>query len=149
MRSLQIFISKFPQLNCHFFAAEFYDYNYRSGDNKISFQGLRMAGLIGCIGTCIGTGIKVFSIRSDLFFIVMIGQAITSASQLVIVCLPPKLASVWFKPNEVIDKFFLNNRLNYFFLSLFVAVYCLFFGNIRYTIWKCVGIYITTINGQG
>lgn len=60
-----------------------------------------MAALIGCIGTLIGTGVKVFSIGNDLFVIVMIGQTIVSSSQLLIICLPPKLASVWFKPNEV------------------------------------------------
>lgn len=65
------------------------------------FQGLRMAALLGCIRTLIGTGVKVFSIRNDLFFIVMIGQTIVSAAQLVIICLPPKVASVWFGPTEV------------------------------------------------
>ncbi|CAH1173871.1 unnamed protein product [Phaedon cochleariae] len=67
----------------------------------IDKKGLRMAGLIGCIGTLIGTGIKVLSIRNDLFWVVLLGQTIVSASQLVIICLPPKIASVWFKPNEV------------------------------------------------
>ncbi|KAJ8967433.1 hypothetical protein NQ314_002881 [Rhamnusium bicolor] len=69
--------------------------------NALQWIGLRTAGLIGCIGTAVGTGIKVFSIRTDLFFVVMLGQAIVSASQVVIVCLPPKIASIWFKPSEV------------------------------------------------
>ncbi|KAJ8938159.1 hypothetical protein NQ318_011924 [Aromia moschata] len=67
----------------------------------IDKKGLRTAGLIGCIGTALGTGIKVFSIRNDLFWVVLCGQAIVSASQVVIICLPPKIAAVWFKPNEV------------------------------------------------
>ncbi|XP_018571730.1 uncharacterized MFS-type transporter C09D4.1-like [Anoplophora glabripennis] len=67
----------------------------------IDKKGLRTAGLIGCIGTAIGTGIKVFSVRSDLFLVVLVGQAIVSMSQVTIICLPPKIAAIWFKPNEV------------------------------------------------
>lgn len=64
-------------------------------------KGLRAAGLIGCIGTLLGTSLKLLSIRNDLFWVVLLGQAIVSASQLVIVCLPPKLAATWFKASEV------------------------------------------------
>ncbi|XP_050512591.1 uncharacterized MFS-type transporter C09D4.1-like isoform X2 [Diabrotica virgifera virgifera] len=67
----------------------------------IDKKGLRTAGIIGCVGTLIGTSIKVFSIRNDLFSVVLLGQSIVSASQLVIVCLPPKLAAIWFKASEV------------------------------------------------
>ncbi|XP_072394876.1 uncharacterized MFS-type transporter C09D4.1-like isoform X2 [Diabrotica undecimpunctata] len=67
----------------------------------IDKKGLRTAGIIGCIGTLIGTSIKVFSIRNDLFSIVLLGQSIVAASQLVIICLPPKLAAIWFKASEV------------------------------------------------
>ncbi|XP_018571724.1 uncharacterized MFS-type transporter C09D4.1-like [Anoplophora glabripennis] len=67
----------------------------------IDKKGLRTAGLIGCIGTAIGTGIKVFSVRNDLFVVVLIGQTIISMSQVTIICLPPKIAAVWFKSNEV------------------------------------------------
>ncbi|KAJ8979451.1 hypothetical protein NQ317_006765 [Molorchus minor] len=82
---------------------------FRTGNSELkrkasqygSRLGLRIAGLIGCIGTLLGTGIKVFSVRNDLFSIVLIGQAIVSASQVVIVCLPPKIAAVWFKPSEI------------------------------------------------
>ncbi|KAJ8921576.1 hypothetical protein NQ315_010481 [Exocentrus adspersus] len=63
--------------------------------------GLRAAGLIGCVGTAIGTGIKIFSVRNDLFYVVLIGQTIVSMSQLTIICLPPKIAAVWFKSSEV------------------------------------------------
>ncbi|XP_057667825.1 uncharacterized MFS-type transporter C09D4.1-like isoform X1 [Diorhabda carinulata] len=67
----------------------------------IDKKGLRAAGLIGCIGTLLGTSLKVISIRNDLFWVVLLGQAIVSSSQLVIVCLPPKLAAIWFKASEV------------------------------------------------
>ena len=64
-------------------------------------QGLRVVGLIGGLGTAIGTGIKVFSTSRDSFWVVLLGQGICSASQLMILCLPPRIAAVWFKPSEV------------------------------------------------
>ncbi|KAG5895664.1 hypothetical protein JTB14_008673 [Gonioctena quinquepunctata] len=64
-------------------------------------KGLRTTALIGCIGTFIGMSVKVLSIRRDLFWIVLLGQTIVSISQVFITSLPPKLASVWFKPSEV------------------------------------------------
>nr|CAH7752324.1 unnamed protein product [Callosobruchus chinensis] len=60
-----------------------------------------MAGLIGCLGTLVGTSIKVFSIRRDLFPVVLLGQIIVAGSQTVIICLPPKIASTWFSPSEL------------------------------------------------
>lgn len=64
-------------------------------------QGLRVAGLTGGLGTAIGTVIKVFSIRPDLFWIALLGQTIVAGSQAVVLNLPPRLAAVWFGPNEV------------------------------------------------
>ncbi|CAH0558762.1 unnamed protein product [Brassicogethes aeneus] len=66
----------------------------------INKKGLRAAGLLGCLGTAFGTCIKIFSVQKDLFWLVLLGQAIVSASQIVILCLPPKIAAIWFKPNE-------------------------------------------------
>ncbi|CAH1958086.1 unnamed protein product [Acanthoscelides obtectus] len=60
-----------------------------------------MAALIGCIGTLVGTTVKVFSIRRDLFSVVLLGQIIVAGSQTVIICIPPKIASTWFKPSEL------------------------------------------------
>ncbi|CAH1102509.1 unnamed protein product [Psylliodes chrysocephalus] len=67
----------------------------------IDKKGVRLAVLVGCTGTFIGTAIKVLSIRGDMFWLVLVGNTIVSASCLVIVCLPPKLASLWFQANEV------------------------------------------------
>ncbi|KAJ3627392.1 hypothetical protein MTP99_014772 [Tenebrio molitor] len=64
-------------------------------------KGLRVAGLIGGLGTTLGTAIKVFSTGRDSFWLVLLGQGIVAASQLLILCLPPRIAAVWFKPNEV------------------------------------------------
>ncbi|CAH1102506.1 unnamed protein product [Psylliodes chrysocephalus] len=67
----------------------------------IEMQGLRLAGLIGCIGNLVAVTVKVLSIHNDRFWVVMLGQIIGAVSQLFIVCLPTKIASVWFKENEI------------------------------------------------
>ncbi|CAG9860891.1 unnamed protein product [Phyllotreta striolata] len=67
----------------------------------IEKKGLRLAGLIGCIGTFIATFIKIFSVGTNLFWVLMLGQTVAAVSQLFIMCLPPKIASIWFKENEV------------------------------------------------
>lgn len=60
-----------------------------------------MAALIGCMATAIGAGVKVFSVGTNLFYVVMIGQTIIAVSQIFILSLPPKIAVTWFKANEV------------------------------------------------
>lgn len=57
--------------------------------------------LIGGIGTAIGTILKLFSIQTDLFWLVLTCQAILAATQTLIISLPPKIAAVWFGPNQV------------------------------------------------
>lgn len=68
---------------------------------QILLQGLRVAALVGGLGTALAAGVKVFSIGRDLFYVVLIGQAIGSTAQVFILCLPAKIAAVWFKPSEV------------------------------------------------
>ncbi|KAK9692558.1 Major Facilitator Superfamily [Popillia japonica] len=63
--------------------------------------GLRYCALIGVSGTAIGTWIKMFSAQPHLFYLGFIGQTTVFVSQLFILSLPPKVASVWFGPNEV------------------------------------------------
>jgi MFS transporter, FLVCR family, feline leukemia virus subgroup C receptor-related protein len=65
------------------------------------FQGLRIAAILGCLGTCLGAWIKVLGVGPDLFWLAFIGQAIVAASQVFILSLPTKLAAVWFGPNQV------------------------------------------------
>lgn len=67
----------------------------------IEKHGLRVACLFGCLGTALGTILKIFSIGTDRFWVVMVGQFLTAASQVFIMCLPPKIAAVWFKTNEI------------------------------------------------
>ncbi|CAG9856713.1 unnamed protein product [Phyllotreta striolata] len=66
----------------------------------IEIQGLRVTALIGGIVTALAAVIKVFSIDRDLFYVILLGQALGSTAQVFILCLPPKIAAVWFKPSE-------------------------------------------------
>lgn len=72
---------------------DFYPYLF------IFLQGLRTATILGCLGTCLGSWIKVFGV--DTFYVVFLGQAIVAASQVFILALPTKLAAVWFGPDQV------------------------------------------------
>ncbi|XP_060524875.1 uncharacterized MFS-type transporter C09D4.1-like [Cylas formicarius] len=67
----------------------------------IEKKGLRMAALFGGIGTFLAAAVKVFSVHENRFALVIIGQGIGSAAQVFVLCLPSKVAAVWFKPSEV------------------------------------------------
>ncbi|KAI4454468.1 major facilitator superfamily protein-related [Holotrichia oblita] len=67
----------------------------------INKGGLRFCVLVGIIGTTIGAWIKIFSIRPDLFWVSFMGQVVVFAFQTFILSLPPKIAAVWFGPNEI------------------------------------------------
>ncbi|XP_053963221.1 feline leukemia virus subgroup C receptor-related protein 2 isoform X3 [Anastrepha ludens] len=57
-------------------------------------MGLRITALVGIVGTCMGSWIKVFSVQPDLFYVTFIGQTIVALSQLGIAVgfvLPPIL----------------------------------------------------------
>nr|XP_022905717.1 uncharacterized MFS-type transporter C09D4.1-like [Onthophagus taurus] len=64
-------------------------------------MGLRFSALSGVIGTAIGTWIKVFSVSPDRFWVTFLGQTVVFVSQIFILSMPPKIAAVWFGPNEV------------------------------------------------
>lgn len=66
----------------------------------IEKKGLRFAALYGGVGTALAALVKVFSIRQERFYLVMLGQAVGSTAQVFVMCLPPKIAAVWFKPSE-------------------------------------------------
>uniref|UniRef100_A0A0N4ZVC5 MFS domain-containing protein n=1 Tax=Parastrongyloides trichosuri TaxID=131310 RepID=A0A0N4ZVC5_PARTI len=63
--------------------------------------GLRTSVLIGATGNVIGAFIKCFSASPDSFWITFIGQTISASSQVFILGIPPRLASVWFGAKEV------------------------------------------------
>ena len=66
-------------------------------------QGLRWAVLLGSFGTMVGSWIKVGSLdpSPERFLVTFAGQTVTAASQIFILGIPPKLAAVWFGPNQV------------------------------------------------
>uniref|UniRef100_A0AAV2JFB2 Uncharacterized protein n=1 Tax=Knipowitschia caucasica TaxID=637954 RepID=A0AAV2JFB2_KNICA len=66
-------------------------------DNK----GLRYCALLANGLNCAGTWIKVCSAREDLFWVTVLGQTVSSLSQVFILGIPSKLASEWFGADEV------------------------------------------------
>lgn len=64
-------------------------------------KGLRLIALLATAINCLGTWIKVASVRSNLFWVTMLGQFASSLSQVFILGMPSRLASVWFGSEEV------------------------------------------------
>lgn len=60
-----------------------------------------MTVLLGSIGTCAGSWIKVGSVDPNLFWVTFLGQSIVALSQACILSVPPRLAAVWFGPEQV------------------------------------------------
>lgn len=63
--------------------------------------GMRTFVLIGSFGTSFGSLIKCFSCQPDRFALLMTGQIIVACSQLFVLSVPPRLASVWFPDHQV------------------------------------------------
>lgn len=66
-------------------------------DNK----GMRITALLANAFNCAGAWVKVFSVQPGLFWVTMLGQFGCSLSQVFILGVPSRLASVWFGANEV------------------------------------------------
>lgn len=64
-------------------------------------RGLRVGILLASLLNCAGAWVKVPSARPDLYWVTLLGQCLSSAGQVFILGLPPKLAAVWFGQNEV------------------------------------------------
>lgn len=63
--------------------------------------GMRNSILLGSLGTSLGSLIKCFSCQPSRFHLVMVGQSIVAVSQLFVLSVPPRLASVWFPDHQV------------------------------------------------
>ncbi|XGW21165.1 hypothetical protein V3C99_004260 [Haemonchus contortus] len=63
--------------------------------------GLRVSLLLGATGNALGSWLRMFSTNPDGFWITFVGQTIVGASQMFTLGIPPRLAAVWFGPNEV------------------------------------------------
>lgn len=76
-------------------------------------KGVRIGMLIAGIGTGLATILKIFSVGTNLFWLVLLCQAILAATQTLILGLPPKLAAIWFGPNQVL-LFLFNVKISKF-----------------------------------
>ncbi|KAL3080806.1 hypothetical protein niasHS_014911 [Heterodera schachtii] len=63
--------------------------------------GLRKSILIGAFGNCFGAWLKMLSTAPDRFWLTFIAQTIVGSSQVFILGIPPRLAAVWFGPEQV------------------------------------------------
>ena len=57
--------------------------------------------LLGSLGTCLGSWIKVFATSRELFPLMFSGQSIVAISQIFILGIPPQLAATWFPSHQV------------------------------------------------
>uniref|UniRef100_A0AAY4B4I5 Choline/ethanolamine transporter FLVCR1 n=1 Tax=Denticeps clupeoides TaxID=299321 RepID=A0AAY4B4I5_9TELE len=64
-------------------------------------KGLRVIALVATALNCVGTWIKVASVRQDLFAVTFLGQFACSLAQVFILGMPSRIASVWFGSDEV------------------------------------------------
>lgn len=71
------------------------------GSYLLEKLGLRKAVIIGMIGTCAGSWIKVGAVHPDRFWLAFIGQSIVALSQVFVLSVPARLAAVWFGPSQV------------------------------------------------
>ncbi|CAH0592122.1 unnamed protein product [Chrysodeixis includens] len=62
---------------------------------------IRVCVIIGAFGTGLGTWLKVFSVPQDMFWLGFAGQTVAAVSQVFVLNIPPRLAAVWFGPNQV------------------------------------------------
>ena len=51
--------------------------------------------------TSLGSWVKVGSVGRDRFWVTMVGQVVVAVGQVFMLFLPPRLASVWFGPDQV------------------------------------------------
>uniref|UniRef100_A0AC35U9K2 MFS domain-containing protein n=1 Tax=Rhabditophanes sp. KR3021 TaxID=114890 RepID=A0AC35U9K2_9BILA len=63
--------------------------------------GLKTSIVIGASGNALGAILKIWSANPDSFWLTFLGQTISGSSQVFILGLPPRLASVWFGSKEV------------------------------------------------
>ncbi|KAJ8947407.1 hypothetical protein NQ318_009613, partial [Aromia moschata] len=71
------------------------------GSYLLEKLGLRKAIIIGVLGTCAGSWIKVGAVHPDRFWVAFIGQSLVALSQVFILSVPARLAAVWFGPSQV------------------------------------------------
>ena len=69
--------------------------------SDIFLQGLRLSVLLGTLGTCLGSWVKVAATGREMYPLMFTGQTIVAVSQIFILGLPAQLAATWFPSNQV------------------------------------------------
>ena len=64
-------------------------------------KGLRINNVLGTALNALGAWLKCAAVDPSRFSLLMAAQTICGIAQIFIVSLPPRLAAVWFGPNEV------------------------------------------------
>ncbi|CAH1800178.1 unnamed protein product [Owenia fusiformis] len=64
-------------------------------------KGLRWSGIIATFLNALGASIKCFAVNPHRFGVLMAGQTCSAIAQSFILEVPPRLAALWFGPNEV------------------------------------------------
>lgn len=64
-------------------------------------KGLRCTIILGSALLTIGSVIKCFAIRPDLFHIAMIGQVVCAVAESITLSVPSRLAALWFGPTQI------------------------------------------------
>lgn len=64
-------------------------------------KGLRVIAIVATALNCLGTWIKVLSVKPNLFAVTFLGQFCCSCAQVFILGMPSRIASVWFGSQEV------------------------------------------------
>lgn len=64
-------------------------------------HGLRKSILLSTTLTCVGSWIKIFSVKNDKFWLVLVGQSIVALSAVFLVSAPAAIAATWFGSTEV------------------------------------------------
>ncbi len=57
--------------------------------------------LLGSLGTCLGSWVKVFATSPSHFWLLFAGQTIVAISQIFILGIPAQLAATWFPADQV------------------------------------------------
>lgn len=64
-------------------------------------KGLKLTVLLGALFNAIGSVIKCFAVRPDLFLVLMLGQFFCAVSQAFLLSVPARIAALWFGANQV------------------------------------------------
>ncbi|CAF0708928.1 unnamed protein product [Brachionus calyciflorus] len=64
-------------------------------------KGLKLSCTLGAFLTFLGSVIKCFSVRPDLFLVAMTGQTLCAIAQAFTLGVPARLSALWFGPNEI------------------------------------------------